>query len=220
MKRVLLALSVLLVSSASAVAKADSAVVQVGRFADPPPPPPPGPTVVLVEEPRYQVPDRPFELPREDYRSPFRLHIGPSGVTTGRGFGLGLGLAADFGLGTVGARLTSAWFRPESTGTGPIAGGMGHYTAEMVLDLHKGGPWHPVIGLGFGLTHIASSTASEGGFAGIGIARIGFEYSLGLDDADVRFGFGLTGALPGPSDRELANLPPYAVASASLGIGF
>jgi len=220
MKRVLLALSVLLVSSASAVAQADSAFVQVGRFADPPPPPPPGPTVVVVEEPRYQVPDRPLELPREDYRSPFRLHVGPSGVTTGRGFGLGLGLAADFGLGTVGARLTSAWFRPESTGTGPIAGGMGHYTAEMVLDLHKGGPWHPVIGLGFGLTHITSSAAGEGGFAGIGIARIGFEYSLGLDDADVRFGFGLTGALPGPSDRELANLPPYAVASASLGIGF
>ena len=220
MKRVLVALSALLLAAVPALASADSAVVQVGRFAEPPPSPAPPPTVVLVEVPRDAVPDRNYDLPREDYRSPFRLHLGPSGVTTGRGFGLGLGLAADFGLGTVGARLTSAWFRPESSGSGPVAGGMGHYTAEMVLDLHKGGPWHPIIGLGFGLTHVASSVANEGGFAGIGIARIGFEYSLGLDDADVRFGFGLTGALPGPSDRELANLPPYAIASASLGIGF
>ena len=220
MKRVFLALSALIVTSASALASADSAVVSVGRFADPPRPPPP-PTVVLVDEPpRYVIADRPYELPREDYRSPFRLHLGPAGVTTGHGFGLGLGLAADFGLGTVGARITSAWFRPESGGAGPIAGGMGHYTAEMVLDLHKGGPWHPIIGVGFGVTHIASSAAGDGGFAGIGIARFGFEYSLGLDDADVRLGLGVTGALPGPSDRELANLPAYAVASASLGIGF
>jgi hypothetical protein len=173
------------------------------------------PTPILVERPA------PAPLPHEDYRSPFRLSLGPAGVTTGRGLGFGLGLAADLGTGTVGARLSAAWLRAESTAPGaPLFGGLGHYAAEINLDLHKAGPWHPVLGVGFGLAHVASSDARPGGFAGVGLARLGFEYALGLDDADVRFGVHVTGALPGPADPEVRDLKGYVIGTASLGIGF
>lgn len=205
----------------SANASADPAAVAVTGFAQPPPSarviwvtPPPPPQVI------YERPAPP-ELPHEDYRSPFRLSLGPAGVTAGRGFGMGLGLAADFGTGTAGVRISAAWLRPESSdASAPISGGMGHYAAELNLDLHKGGPWHPLVGVGFGLAHVASTDARPGGFAGVGIARLGFEYSFGLDDADVRVGFHLTGALPGPADPELANLKGYVLGMAALSVGF
>lgn len=205
---------------------AEPAAVAVNGFAQPPPPrdPPPLQRVILVTPPPqpivYERPAPP-ELPHEDYRSPFRLSLGPAGATTGRGLGFGLGLAADFGTGTVGARLTAAWLRAETSDpSASLSGGLGHYGAELNLDLHKAGPWHPTVGVGFGLAHVASTDLRPGGFAGIGIAHLGFEYSLGLDDADVRFGFNVTGALPGPSDPEVANLKGYVLGTATLGIGF
>ncbi|CAN5205923.1 hypothetical protein BH09MYX1_BH09MYX1_67360 [soil metagenome] len=204
-------------------ALADPALVAVnGGFAQPPPQPQPFQRVILVTPPQlvYERPP-PVDLPHEDYRSPFRLSLGPAGVTTGKGFGMGLGVAAEMGTGTVGARLSAAWLRAETNdASSPIAGGMGHYGAELNLDLHKGGPWHPMLGVGFGLVHVATSDVRPGGFAGVGLARIGFEYALGFDDADVRFAFHLTGALPGPSDPELASLKGYVLGTASLGIGF
>ncbi len=95
---------------------------------------------------------------------------------------------------------------------------MGQYTAELVLDLHKSGPVHPVFGLGFGLVHIAKNDAS--GDAAIGTARLGLEYALGIEDADVRLGVSVLGAMPGVSDREISNLRAYGMVNASIAIGF
>src|SRR4051812_40707184 len=101
-------------------------------------------------------------------RAPFRMALGPTGITTGHGFGYGVGLGADFGTGSVGGRLSAAWMRGEGkndNGTStPTGGSVGIYTGELTLDLHKRGPIHPVIGMGAGVIHV-SRTDNQSGFA-------------------------------------------------------
>ncbi|WP_394822330.1 hypothetical protein [Pendulispora albinea] len=136
---------------------------------------------------------------------------------------MGLGVAADFGRGTVGARISAAWMRAERPDEGDASvtsagSGLAHYTGELTLDFNKRGPVHPVLGMGFGIARVSKSTG--GGNAGVGVARLALEYSVGLEDADVRIGGGITGALPGPSDREAADLRAYAIVGAHVAIGF
>jgi hypothetical protein len=213
----------------SSGARADDATVSVGdpnagrttRFADPPPR---AVAPIASDEPRDDPPDYYPDNPpprRELYRAPFRLNLGPAAVTSGRGLGMGLGIAADFGNGTVGARLAANWLRGEARADDParpLGDGLAQYTGELTLDFNKRGPVHPVFGMGFGLAHV--SKPGGGGNAGIGTARIGVEYALGLEDADVRIGGGVTGVMAGPSEREADNLRGYAIVSATLGIGF
>lgn len=187
-------------------------------------PPPRGAEPIMVEDDgrTYEPRDPPEPPSRELYRSPMRLHIGPMGVTTGRSLGLGMGIAADFGRGSVGFRMSAAWMRGESgdpaRAPSPMADGLAQYTGELTLDFHKRGPVHPVFGLGFGLAHI--NRGDGAGNVGIGTARFGLEYAIALDDADVRLGGGIMGVLPGPADREVADVRGYAIIGASLGIGF
>jgi hypothetical protein len=208
----------------------DRAVVDVGRspkgavadtdvrFAEPPPryaqhaqPP------VIASERSEPGPEA---LEEELYRAPVRFHVGPVGATTGRGLGLGLGLAADMGRGSVGFRLAAAWVRGEPSGadTSTIADGLSQYSGELTLDLRKRGPWHPLLGVGFGVARV--NRGDGGGYLGVGTARLGLEYALGLDDADVRFGGGITGVLPGPADQEVRDVKGWALVGATVGIGF
>jgi hypothetical protein len=200
---------------ASRTARADEATVTVGEddegFARPPA------RAVVAEVPSVVATP-------EAYRSPVRFGVGPVGVTTGRDLGLGLGVSADFGTGVVGVRLAAAWLRgdasssdPRTVGS-PLGSSLGQYTGELTLDLHKRGPIHPVFGIGFGLVHIDGPLGS--GNAGVGTARLGFEYALGLADADVRLGGGVTGVLPGPTDSALADLRGYGLVGAGVSIGF
>ena len=221
------ACAVALVLSASR-ARADDASVSVGdpnglrsaRYAEPPP------RVIAPIATDYRRDDPPDYYQdnppprRELYRAPFRLHLGPAAVTSGRGLGMGLGMAADFGTGTVGARLAANWLRGESRDdtTRPLGEGLAQYTGELTLDFAKHGPVHPVFGMGFGLAHVSKPGGS--GNAGIGTVRIGIEYALGLEDADVRIGGGITGVMAGPSEREADDLRGYAIVGATLGIGF
>ncbi|HEX7667859.1 MAG TPA: hypothetical protein VF407_25205 [Polyangiaceae bacterium] len=217
-----------LISAAAKNARADEATVSVGdpdRFAQPPTYE--RPVVVREDPPPPPYDEEPSEPPpyegHEAYRAPFRLTVGPVGVTSGRGLGLGLGVGADFGTGTVGARISGAWARGERSGddassASDLGTSMGQYTGELTLDLHKRGPVHPVFGVGFGLAHV--SNAAGGGNAGIGVARLGVEYSLALSDADVRLGAGVTGALTGPEDKEIQALRGYALVGAQIAIGF
>ncbi len=205
-------------------ARADDAIVTVGqpqRFSEPPDenPPPQRPSAPLVlDEPRL---DRDRDG-RDLHRSPFRLQLGPQGVTTGKGFGVGVGVAADFGSGSVGGRLAASWLRGEgsnSDGTStPTGDAIGIYTGEVTLDLHKRGPLHPVVGMGVGILHVSRSDSS--GLAGVGTGRLGLEYSLGLEDADVRIGASVTGGLIGPVDSDVKDLRAYALVGAHLAIGF
>jgi hypothetical protein len=189
----------------------DQAVVGVG-YAEPPPP--------RYSEPPPIATDGAAGPAEEPYRSPVRLQLGPVGASTGRGLGLGLGVAADFGRGSVGLRLSAAWLRGEPAGSdpSPIADGLAQYGGELTLDLRKRGPLHPVLGFGFGLAHVARSGSS--GNIGVGTARIGLEYALSLEDADVRVGCGLTGVLPGPADQDVQDVKGWALAGVSIGIGF
>lgn len=206
----------------ASVSVGDASTLRTARYADPPP----RRVAPMATDERRDDPPEDYRddppPPRELYRSPFRLHLGPTAVTSGRGLGLGLGIAADFGNGTVGARLAANWLRGEARddagraqGTGE---GLAQYTGELTLDFHKRGPVHPVFGLGFGLAHVSKPGVS--GNAGIGTVRIGVEYALALDDADVRIGGGLTGVMAGPSEKEAGDLRGYAIVGATLGIGF
>jgi hypothetical protein len=196
-------------------ARADEAVIDVGppppspRYADPP---------LLAAPPPDVVPPVTSDL----YRSPFRLNLGPIGATTGVGVGPGLGAAADFGRGALGFRLTAAWARGEPGGAvvpSPIANGLAQYTGEITLDLHKDGPWHPELGMGFGVAKVSRGDAS--GSVGIGTGAIRIEYALDFgDDADVRIGVGVTGVMAGPSDRDVSDVRSYALFGGAVGVGF
>jgi hypothetical protein len=198
-------------------ASADDAIVTVGNPEDPhfarAPEPQQGP---LAPD------DDPHELPRRElHRAPIRLQVGPTAITSGKGLGGGVLVAADFGTGTVGGRLSAAWLRGEGhegDTSYPLGSAVGHYTGEITLDLHKRGPIHPVLGLGFGLAHVSRPSGS--GVAGIGTGRFGIDYAVPVDDADVRVGVHATGAMTGPSDDEIKDLRGYALVSAVLSIGF
>jgi hypothetical protein len=197
-------------------AKADDATVTVGdpqRFAEPAP----APAASAVADDSFVA--RAPELKR----SPFRLTLGPAGITTGKGFGLGVGLGADFGSGSVGGRLSAAWLRGEGTNGGgastPTGDSVGQYSGEITLDLLKRGPIHPVIGMGAGVLHV-SRPDHNSGFAGVGTGRLAVEYALGLEDADVRVGASVTGGLVGPVADEIKDLRAYALTGLHLAIGF
>lgn len=202
------------------VARADDAIVTVGqqRFSQPPDenPLPERTSPLVLEEPRFG------NDPRELHRSPFRLQLGPQGITTGKGLGVGVGVAADFGSGSVGGRIATSWLRGEGISgdgsTTPTGDSVGLYTGEVTLDLHKRGPVHPVVGMGVGLLHVSRTGSS--GIAGVGTGRLGLEYSLGLEDADVRIGASVTGGLIGPVDSDVKDLRAYALVGAHLAIGF
>jgi hypothetical protein len=212
------ALLTLAVFLAPIAARAGDATLLIGdRFA----PPPPRPVLAAPPEPVYEAP--PNFLSPDPYRSPIRLGVGPVGATTGLGLGFGLGATADFGKGTVGARVSAAWLKGEEKGgrdpsTMPLGNALGQYTGELVVDLYKRGPAHPLLGVGFGAVHVTRATGS--GFAGVGVARLGFEYALGLSDADVRLGGGVTGVLPGPMAPEAQGLTAYVLVTAGVTIGF
>ena len=214
--------------AASQPARADSASVSVGRFAEPPRPvtlvaPAAEQVTVVSDQPpvRYvPVTEQPDPLPKDPYRSPFRLTLGPAVVTSGQGIGPGLQVAADFGSGTVGVRLSAAWFRGENPDdpAARLGSSLGLYSGELVLDLHKGGPVHPILALGLGGLHVSRDTSDGWGVVGLG--RLGLEYSLALDDADVRLGAGLTGGLLGPSDKAIADVRAFATLGATFSVGF
>lgn len=200
-------------------ARADEATVIVGGppFA----PPPDGQTAV---DPRStRATDDLLARDPELYRSSFRISLGPAGITTGKGFGLGVGVGADIGTGSVGGRIAAAWLRGEgktdSGASTPTGDSVGQYTAEITLDLHKRGPIHPIFGMGAGALHV-SRADGKSGFAGIGTGRLALDYALGLDDADVRVGAGITAGLLGPVDDEIKPLHAYALTDVHLAIGF
>lgn len=201
------------------LARADDATVTVGKFA-PPPEGTPRSAPLAADQ------DDPGEDPRtrpERHRSSVRLQLGPSTVTTGKSLGLGVGLGVDIGSGSVGGRLSAGWLRGEGTTDGgastPTGNLFSHYGGEITLDFLKRGPWHPVLGMGVALVHVSRPDANSG-FAGAGTGRVGLEYALGLEDADVRIGASASGGLVGPVDDEIADLRGYALVGAHLGIGF
>jgi hypothetical protein len=219
MKASLTSLFAAVACTVASVATADSATISIGngaRFSQPPP------EVVVVHDdsPQPTIFENPEVLPKDPYRSPFRLTTGPAVVTSGQGIGPGLFTAIDLGSGTVGVRVLAAWFRSESPDdpNARLGKTLGLYGAEAVLDLHKQGPIHPVLAVGLGAVDVGK--ASGDGWAVAGLARIGLEYALTLDDADVRFGAGITGVLLAPQSDVIASANAFAMFNTTLSIGF
>jgi hypothetical protein len=200
----------------SARAEAAVAEVTVGPLT--------GPGAGPVADGPYVQESPPF-IPQENeaYRSPVRFGVGPAGFFGGHADGLGLGANVDFGTGIVGFRLSGAWMGDgarwgDAASTGGSLG-LDQYAGEFVLDMHPRGPLHPVLGLGFGLTH--AELLGKGGNMGVGLGRLGLEYSLELHDADMRIGVSASGALPGPREASVpSDLGPYALLAATLTLGF
>ena len=168
----------------------------------------PGPVVMARE------PERP--------RSMVRVALGPSAVTTGKGLGVGVGGGLDIGKGAVGGRLSATWTRGEPGGGGGgssslVSESFSQYAGELVLDLHKRGPLHPLLGIGFGV--IRGESAQGSGVAGVGLLRVGAEYALGFEETDVRLGLSASGGLVGPADTELQTLRAHALLGAYVAIG-
>jgi hypothetical protein len=164
------------------------------------------------------------EVDHERQRSPFRITLGPTAMTAGKGLGYGVFSALDFGRGTVGGRLTAAWLRGDanldgdsSSSPSPLGTAVGQYTGEITVDLLKRGPLHPTLGVGAGVLHVSHSDGS--GFAGIGTARVGLDYALALEEADVRVGASVLGGMVGPADHEVT-AHAYAMTMATITIGF
>lgn len=203
-------------------ARADDASVTVRapeRFSEPPP----SSVATAPTQPRAIADDDFIAREPELRRAPFRLTLGPMGITTGTGFGLGVGLGADFGTGSVGGRLSASWVRgegrTESGASTPTGDSVGHYSGEITLDLHKRGPIHPIIGMGAGVLYV-SRPDNQSGFAGAGTGRFAIEYALNLEDADVRVGASVTGGVIGPVDSAVKDLRAYALTGLQLAIGF
>lgn len=187
------------------------------RFAAPPPgrgPVAPAAPVAVDED--YVAPP-PIATEPERARSAVRVGLGPVGVTTGKGMGVGVGGSLDIGRGSVGGRLSALWTRGEPGAGSPISESFAQYAGELVLDLHKRGPVHPLLGVGFGIVH--GENAQSSGFAGVGLLRAGVEYALGFEETDVRLGLAATGGLVGPADRELDALKGHVTTTGYVAIG-
>ena len=72
--------------------------------------------------------------------------------------------------------------------------------------------------MGAGLVHVDKGGTS--GEAGVGTARVGAEYQFPVDDADVRLGASLMGALVGPSSDEVKDLKAYGIFDVHVAVGF
>ncbi len=184
--------------------------------------PPPGrePIAVVAVDPDYNPPPPPpLAVP---YRAPVRIELGPSFITSGKGLGYGLTGGVGVGTGTVGGRFTASFFRGEggdnNNKDAPTGASTSQYLAELVLDLKKRGPLHPVVAMGAGLVHVDKGGTS--GEAGVGTARVGAEYQFSVDDADVRAGASLMGALAGPASDEVKDLKAYGIFDVHVAVGF
>jgi len=185
--------------------------------------PPPGrePAAVVAVDPDYVPPPPPPPI-ATSYRSPVRLELGPGFITSGKGLGYGLTGGIGVGTGTVGGRFTASFFRGEggdnNNKDAPTGASTSQYLAELVLDLKKRGPLHPVVAMGAGLIHVDKGGTS--GEAGVGTARVGAEYQFPVDDADIRVGASILGAMVGPASDEVKDLKAYGIFDVHVAVGF
>lgn len=153
--------------------------------------------------------------------SAVRVEAGPGLMTTGAGVGPGVELALAFGRSTVQGRVSGAWFRGERGGANetppPSGDSLARYAGEVIVQLVRRGALVPSLGVGAGLVRVAGARA---GYAGVALGRAALDYRLPVDDADVRVGLSLEGALAGPADTSLEPLRAYALSGAHVVIGF
>jgi hypothetical protein len=80
------------------------------------------------------------------------------------------------------------------------------------------------VGAGAGLARLESPAESGGAAshstAGVGLLRIGVSYQLPVDGTDARAGIDLVGYLPAIRSRDAEPLAPWALAVATVGVGF
>jgi len=150
--------------------------------------------------------------------SSVRVFTGPALYVSNDDPQAGLFAAIDLGRGPAGFRASGSWAH---AGAAP---GISTYTGELWFDLGHPGRLRPVVAAGAGLASIrlvpddGDSPQSE--TVGIGVLRAGLHYLLPLGSTDARAGIDAVGCLPAVRSEDAADLSPWAVLVATLGVGF
>lgn len=159
--------------------------------------------------------------PLEPSASIVRFFAGPAGKVDKAAASPGLLVAADFGRGPAGFRLTGAWL---DVGT---ERGVSQYTGELTIDFGGRSRFRPVVGAGGGVARTSSSVREDGSVdpstgatLGVGLVRAGLGYRLPFQDADARVALDFTGVLPAIRGATSPELGPWALGAITVGIGF
>lgn len=139
--------------------------------------------------------------------STFRFHVGPAVLLEPAG--PGLFTALDIGQRAVGARLSAAWLRAESSQ------GFASYAAELWIDFRHRAELHPMLGAGASLLH--GDALGERDNVGAGLLRGALEYELPIDDADARLGLSGLVLVPAIASERTR---PWTLAVVTVGAGF
>ena len=123
--------------------------------------------------------------------------------------GPGLFTALDIGQRAVGARVSGAWLRADSSQ------GLSAYNAELWIDFRHRYQLHPVLGAGASWLHGGALGDSDS--VGAGVLRGTLEYELPIEDADARLGFTALAFVPAIGTERTR---PWASLALTVGAGF
>jgi len=188
-----------------------------GDYADPP-----DGTVVVPRQQYDATADRSAD-PMLDYEPPLptsslRIVTGPALHLTDGDPQAGLFAAVDLGRGPAGFRVSGSWAHAGS------APGMATYTGELWFDLGHPHRLRPIVAAGAGLSTVRfvpeSTNTAQTATVGIGVLRGGLHYLLPLGSTDARAGLDAVGCLPAVRGEEAADVKPWALIVATLGVGF
>ena len=210
MKRIIPSLSATLCCLAVTVsASADYADPPDGTVAGPEP-------RYDATEDRYRDPGFGFEPPAAT--SNVRVFTGPALHLSDGQPQPGLFVALDLGRGPAGFRASGSWVHAGS------APGVSTYTGELWFDLGHPNRLRPVVAAGAGVAAVRflpeDGDTPETATVGVGVLRAGLHYLLPLGTTDARAGVDVVGCLPAVRGEEAADLQPWALIVASLGVGF
>lgn len=169
---------------------------------------------LVVTEQRNEPEPFPVRAPES---SVARVYVGPAlrlgeGTTDG-----GLYAAFDLGARATGVRFSGAWLRAGADQ------GLSQYTGELWIDFGVGKLIHPQVAAGAGLARagvIAADGRAKTATLGVGILRGSLDYVLPIAGEDARVGVDVIGNVPAIRSAEAADLKPWVVAAARVGIGF
>jgi hypothetical protein len=186
-------------------------------YADPPERPPP--SAEWHQDPgedRYGTPVLGYDPPPPT--SSVRVFTGPAVHISNQDPQVGLFAAFDLGRGPAGFRASGSWAHAGS------APGVSTYTGELWFDLGHPGRLRPIVAAGAGLASVRfvpdEADTPQTATAGIGVLRGGLHYLLPLGSTDARAGIDVVGCLPAVRTDEAADLSPWAIVVATLGVGF
>lgn len=203
MHTVTLCASALALSFSSSLAAASES-----GFARPPDEP------LVVSDERSEPEPFPLHRPESSF---VRLYVGPALRLSEAATDGGLYAAFDLGARATGVRFSGAWLRAGADQ------GLSQYTGELWIDFGVGKLLHPQLAAGAGLARagvVDAQGRAKTASLGVGVLRGSLDYVLPIVGEDARVGVDVIGNVPAIRSDEAANVKPWVVAAARVGIGF